>query len=70
VLARESVNRWRGRRWREVTTDVVPETTHHDSTDRTFLLDDLRRLPPLARLRNQQSGRGTSQRLRRENSWS
>jgi len=44
VLARESVNRWRGRRWREVTTDVVPETTHHDSTDRISLIEDLRRL--------------------------
>ena len=44
VLARESVNRWRGRRWREVTTDVVPESMHHDSTDRIGLLEDLRRL--------------------------
>ena len=26
VLARESVNRWRGRRWREVPTEVVGET--------------------------------------------
>ena len=34
VLARDSVSRWRGRRWREVSTDVVPEATHHDSTDR------------------------------------
>ena len=44
VLARESVNRWRGRRWREVTTDVVPDAMHHDSTDRIALLEDLRRL--------------------------
>ena len=49
VLARESVNRWRGRRWREVTTDVVPEATHHDSTDRIALLEDLRRLSPRQR---------------------
>lgn len=49
VLARESLNRWRGRRWREVTTDVVPETTHHDSTDRIALLEDLRRLSPRQR---------------------
>ena len=49
VLARESVNRRRRRRWREVTTDVVPETTHHDSTDRIALLEDLRRLPPRQR---------------------
>ena len=44
VLARESVNRWRGRRWREVPTDVVPESMHHDSLDRIALLEDLRRL--------------------------
>jgi RNA polymerase sigma-70 factor (sigma-E family) len=25
ILARESANRWRSRRWREVRTDVVPE---------------------------------------------
>ena len=49
VLARESVSRWRGRRWREVTTDTVPETTHHDSTDRIALLEDLRRLSPRQR---------------------
>jgi RNA polymerase sigma-70 factor (sigma-E family) len=49
VLAREFVNRWRGRRWREVATDVVPETMHHDSTDRISLLEDLRRLSPRQR---------------------
>jgi RNA polymerase sigma-70 factor (sigma-E family) len=49
VLARESVNRWRRRRWREVTTDVVPETLHYDSTDRIALLEDLRRLSPRQR---------------------
>jgi RNA polymerase sigma-70 factor (sigma-E family) len=49
VLARESVSRWRGRRWREMTTDVVPETMHHDSTDRITLLEDLRKLPPRQR---------------------
>ena len=49
VLARESVNRWRRRRWREVITDVVPETVHHDSTDRIGLLDELRRLSPRQR---------------------
>lgn len=49
VLARESVNRWRRRRWREVTTDVVPESMHHDSTDRIALLDDLRKLSPRQR---------------------
>src|SRR3954453_17026061 len=32
VLARESVNRWRGRRWREVTTDVVPDATQDDQS--------------------------------------
>jgi RNA polymerase sigma-70 factor (sigma-E family) len=49
VLARESVNRWRGRRWRETTTDVVPERTHHDSTDRVGLLEELRTLSPRQR---------------------
>lgn len=49
VLARESVNRWRRRRWREVPTDAVPEVVHHDSTDRIALLEDLRRLSPRQR---------------------
>lgn len=52
VLARESVNRWRLRRWREVTTDVLPDSTYHGGTDssgRIALLDDLRRLSPRQR---------------------
>ena len=52
VLARESVNRWRGRRWREVTTDVVPEWEPQGSAedvDRMALLEDLRRLSPRQR---------------------
>ena len=56
VLARESVNRWRGRRWREVTTDVVPESMGQvgvadsaDGADRIALLEDLRRLSPRQR---------------------
>jgi RNA polymerase sigma-70 factor (sigma-E family) len=55
VLARESVNRWRGRRWREVSTDVLPEAMQHDSAgsadsdDRIALLEDLRRLSPRQR---------------------
>lgn len=49
VLARESVSRWRRRRWREVTTDTVPEAMHHDSTERIGLLEDLRRLSPQQR---------------------
>ena len=56
VLARESVNRWRGRRWREVTTDVVPESMRQvgvadsaDGADRIALLEDLRRLSPRQR---------------------
>jgi len=49
VLVRESVDRWRARRWRELTTDVVPEAIHHDSTDRIALLEDLRRLSPRQR---------------------
>lgn len=49
VLARESVNRWRSRRWREISTNVVPETMHHESMDRLALLEDLRRLSPRQR---------------------
>ena len=52
VLARESVNRWRGRRWREVPTDLVPEASSHASAenlDRIALLEDLRRLSPRQR---------------------
>lgn len=52
VLARESVNRWRGRRWREVPTDLIPEASSHASAenlDRLALLDDLRRLSPRQR---------------------
>jgi RNA polymerase sigma-70 factor (sigma-E family) len=49
VLARESVSRWRGRRWRELSTDVVPETVHQDSTDRLALLEELRSLSPRQR---------------------
>lgn len=52
VLARESMSRWRGRRWREVTTDVLPESTCHggtDSSDRIALLEDLRTLSPRQR---------------------
>ena len=44
VLARESANRWRSRRWREVSTDA-----YHDGTDRLELLEDLRRLSPRQR---------------------
>jgi RNA polymerase sigma-70 factor (sigma-E family) len=49
VLARESVNRWRGRRWREVTTDVLPERVGADDTDRIELLEDLHSLSPRQR---------------------
>jgi RNA polymerase sigma-70 factor (sigma-E family) len=52
VLARESVNRRRSLRWREVTTDLVPEAMHHpsdESADRVALLEDLRRLSPRQR---------------------
>ena len=51
VLARESVNRWRGRRWREVTTEVLPEAPHYsaDSSDRIALLEDLHGLSPRQR---------------------
>ena len=51
VLARESVNRWRGRRWREVPTEVLPEPMHRDAdlADRIALLEDLRSLSPQQR---------------------
>lgn len=52
VLARESVNRWRGRRWREVTTEIIPEAKDSPSTDaadRIALLAELRRLSPRQR---------------------
>jgi RNA polymerase sigma factor (sigma-70 family) len=46
------VNRWRGRRWREVPTDLMPEAPSHASAenlDRIALLEDLRRLSPRQR---------------------
>lgn len=47
ILARESISRWRQRRWREVTTDELPErierTSEHDDS---ALRDALRRLAP------------------------
>lgn len=52
VLARESVNRWRRRRWREVSTPIIPDSLQHDSpdtVDRMTLLEDLRRLSPRQR---------------------
>lgn len=49
VLARESVSRWRGRRWREISTDRIPERLHRDSTDLIALLEDLRTLSPRQR---------------------
>jgi RNA polymerase sigma-70 factor (sigma-E family) len=50
VLARESVNRWRRRRWREVHTDAVPETSVEGSSDdRLALREALARLAPRQR---------------------
>jgi RNA polymerase sigma-70 factor (sigma-E family) len=52
VLARESVSRWRSRRWREVSTDVLPDAMHDaqiDGADRIALLEDLRKLSPRQR---------------------
>jgi RNA polymerase sigma-70 factor (sigma-E family) len=52
VLARESVNRWRRRRWREVSTPMIPEVVQHDgpdNVDRMALLADLRTLSPRQR---------------------
>jgi RNA polymerase sigma-70 factor (sigma-E family) len=52
VLARESVNRWRRRRWREVSTPMLPDMLQPDgpdTVDRMTLLEDLRRLSPRQR---------------------
>ncbi|GCD89069.1 SigE family RNA polymerase sigma factor [Nocardioides sp. LS1] len=52
VLARESVNRWRRRRWREMSTQEIPDVPQHegpDTADRLTLLEDLRRLSPRQR---------------------
>lgn len=50
VLARESVSRWRRRRWREVHTDHVPETTvDGPGDDRLALRQALARLAPRQR---------------------
>jgi RNA polymerase sigma-70 factor (sigma-E family) len=50
VLARESVSRWRRRRWREVHTDRVPETpVDGPSAERVALQRALARLPPRQR---------------------
>lgn len=38
------MSRWRSRRWREVPTDVLPESSYDETTDRIALLEDLRRL--------------------------
>ncbi|CAN5276914.1 SigE family RNA polymerase sigma factor [soil metagenome] len=40
ILARESVSRWRRRRWREIASDDLPETAHHDPD--TAAKEDLR----------------------------
>jgi RNA polymerase sigma-70 factor (sigma-E family) len=50
VLARESVTRWRGRRWREHSVDRLPETdTSENPSDRTALRDALASLSPRQR---------------------
>ncbi|WP_296601990.1 SigE family RNA polymerase sigma factor [Nocardioides sp.] len=50
ILARESVSRWRRRRWREVHTDEVPETpVEGPSSDRVALQQALSALPPRQR---------------------
>ncbi len=41
ILARESVSRWRRRRWREISSDDLPET-HHEDPD-VASREDLRR---------------------------
>src|SRR5690349_5765237 len=50
VLARESVTRWRGRRWRERLADRLPErATDEPRTDRMVLLGALAALSPRQR---------------------
>jgi RNA polymerase sigma-70 factor (sigma-E family) len=51
ILARESVSRWRRRRWREIATDVLPEREqpHVDPTDRASLRSALLALAPRQR---------------------
>jgi RNA polymerase sigma-70 factor (sigma-E family) len=50
VLARESVTRWRGRRWRERVVDVLPEVSvDGPSGDRLALLRALAQLSPRQR---------------------
>ncbi|HWJ11165.1 MAG TPA: SigE family RNA polymerase sigma factor [Nocardioides sp.] len=53
VLARESVTRWRRRRWREVHTDALPErpehASPHDREDRLALRAALLGLAPRQR---------------------
>ena len=50
ILARESVSRWRRRRWREVQTDDLPETqVEGPSGDRVVLRQALATLPPRQR---------------------
>jgi RNA polymerase sigma-70 factor (sigma-E family) len=51
VLARESASRWRRRRWRETTTDELPERAHagSDVDSRLALRDALASLAPRQR---------------------
>ncbi len=51
ILVRENVSRWRRRRWRELTTDVVPEWTipDQDADDRLALHRALGVLAPRQR---------------------
>ncbi|GAA4128603.1 SigE family RNA polymerase sigma factor [Nocardioides fonticola] len=51
IMARESVSRWRRRRWREVHTDVVPEAAAQgaDIARRTVVLEALAQLSPRQR---------------------
>lgn len=50
VLARESITRHRRRRWREISTDIVPEhAKEHDPTTRHAVRTALMALPPRQR---------------------
>jgi len=51
ILVRQNISRWRGRRWRELTTDIVPETAVVDggAEDRMVLHRALGSLAPRQR---------------------
>lgn len=51
ILVRENISRWRGRRWREISVDRLPDASMPDVTteDRLVLAQALARLAPRQR---------------------